>query len=195
MSEEGGESRSVGAFLLGFLTGVLVCIGIGGGFFVVVRKTAMQAERAAMEAAEVARHEAVEQRARADAERQKAEENLRKAKEAVKELDGNILPKPKEMVEDKEERQPDKEKSEQLDLGLSRQPEDDSDNAEAQESWVPLIKNVTSLAITYFDPNANTWLPQWAGGTRLPSLVKITVGRPDATGPWEAIIPLRRTPY
>jgi hypothetical protein len=110
MSEEGGESRSVGAFLLGFLTGVLVCIGIGGGFFLVAgRQAAMQAERAAMDA-ELARHEALEQRARADAERQKAEENLRKAKEAVKELDGNTLPKPKELVEDKEDQQPDKEK-------------------------------------------------------------------------------------
>jgi hypothetical protein len=91
--------------------------------------------------------------------------------------------------------QPDKEKSDQLDLGLLRRSEDDFDNGEVQESWVPLIKNVTSLAIAYFDPNANTWLPQWAGGTRLPSLVKISVGRPDAADPWEAIIPLRRTPY
>lgn len=91
--------------------------------------------------------------------------------------------------------QPDKEKSDQLDLGLLRQSEDDSDNAEGQETWVPLIKNVTSLEIAYFDPNANTWSPQWAGGTRLPSLVKISVGRPDAADPWEAIIPLRRTPY
>ena len=64
-----------------------------------------------------------------------------------------------------------------------------------KKRWVPLIKNVTSLEITYFDPNANTWLPRWAGGTRLPSLVKISVGRPDAADPWEAIIPLRRTPY
>ena len=91
--------------------------------------------------------------------------------------------------------QPDNEKSDQLDLGLLRQPEDDSDNAEGQETWVPLIKNVTSLEITYFEPNAGTWLPQWAGGTRLPSLVKISVGRPDSADPWEAIIPLRRTPY
>jgi hypothetical protein len=112
MSEEGGESRSVGAFLLGFLTGVLVCIGVGGGFFLVVgRQSAMRAERAAMEA-EMARHEAVEQRARAEAVRQKAEENLRKAKEAGKEItNGGTLPKPKELVEDSEEQQPDKEKS------------------------------------------------------------------------------------
>ncbi len=91
--------------------------------------------------------------------------------------------------------QPDNEKSDQLDLGLLRQSQEDSDNAEGQETWVPLIKNVTSLEITYFEPNANTWLPRWAGGNRLPSLVKISVGRPDAADPWEAIIPLRRTPY
>jgi prepilin-type N-terminal cleavage/methylation domain-containing protein len=91
--------------------------------------------------------------------------------------------------------QPDDKKSDQLDLGVLREPQDDSDNAEGHDTWVPLIKNVTSLEITYFDPYANTWLPQWVGGTRLPSLVKISVGRPDAADAWEAIIPLRRTPY
>ena len=90
--------------------------------------------------------------------------------------------------------QPDKENSDQLDLGLLRKPLDDSDTAEGHETWVPLIKNVGSLEITYFDPNANIWLPRWPGGVRLPSLVKISVGRPAAE-PWEAIIPLRRTPY
>ena len=91
--------------------------------------------------------------------------------------------------------QPDTQNSDQLDLGLLRKPQDDSDTAEAQESWVPLIKNVANLEISYFDPNANTWLPRWPGGTRLPTLVKISVGRPDAADPWEAVIPLRRTPY
>ncbi len=91
--------------------------------------------------------------------------------------------------------QPDSEKGDQLDMGLLRKPLDDSDTAEGHESWVPLIRNVTSLEITYFDPNANTWLPRWPGGNRLPSLVKISVGRPDAADPWEAVIPLRRTPY
>jgi hypothetical protein len=83
----------------------------------------------------------------------------------------------------------------QLDIGLLRKPLSDSDTAEAHESWVPLIRNVISLEIAYFDPNANTWLPRWPGGNRLPSLVKISVGRPDAADPWEAVIPLRRTPY
>jgi hypothetical protein len=102
MSEEGGESRSVGAFLLGFLTGVLVCIGIGGGFFLVVgRQAAMQAELARRDA-EVAHRHAEEQRARAEAEARLAEENWRKAIGAVKEITGNTLPKPKELVEEKE---------------------------------------------------------------------------------------------
>ena len=82
-----------------------------------------------------------------------------------------------------------------LDLGILRKPQDDSDVAEKNESWVPLIKNVGSLEISYFDPTANDWLPRWPGGNRLPSLVKVSVGRPDATDPWEAVIPLRRTPY
>jgi prepilin-type N-terminal cleavage/methylation domain-containing protein len=91
--------------------------------------------------------------------------------------------------------QPGSAKKDVLDLGFLRQSQDDSDSAEGQESWVPLIKNVSTLEITYFDPNANTWLPRWASGTRLPSLVKISVGRPDAADPWEAVIPLKRTPY
>jgi len=82
-----------------------------------------------------------------------------------------------------------------LDLGILRKPEGDSDVAEKNETWVPLIKNVGSLEISYFDPNANDWLPRWPGGNRLPSLVKVSVGRPDATEPWEAVIPLRRTSY
>jgi prepilin-type N-terminal cleavage/methylation domain-containing protein len=91
--------------------------------------------------------------------------------------------------------QPANDKSDQLDLGILRKPQDDSDVAEGHETWVPLIKNVSSLEITYFDPNANTWLPRWPVGNRMPSLVKVSVGRPDAPDPWEAVIPLRRTPY
>lgn len=90
--------------------------------------------------------------------------------------------------------QPANGKSDQLDLGILRKPLDDSDKTETHETWVPLIKNVGSLEIAYFDPNANTWLPRWPGGNRMPSLVKVSVGRPDGD-PWEAVIPLRRTPY
>jgi prepilin-type N-terminal cleavage/methylation domain-containing protein len=87
--------------------------------------------------------------------------------------------------------QPENEKGDRLDLGFSRKPQNGSD---ADETWVPLIKNVTSLEINYFDPGANNWLPRWPGG-RLPSLIRITVGRTDSAVPWETIVALRRTPY
>jgi type II secretory pathway component PulJ len=89
--------------------------------------------------------------------------------------------------------QPENEKSDRLDLGLLRKPKNDSDVGESHETWVPLIKNVNSLQISYFNPRANTWVDRWPGG--LPSLVKITVARNDAAVPWEAIIPLTRTPF
>ena len=91
--------------------------------------------------------------------------------------------------------QPENEKGSRLDLGFSRKAQEDSDTGEARETWVPLIKNVNSLEISYFDANANNWLPRWPLGARLPLLVKITVGRTDSAVPWETIIPLRRTPY
>jgi hypothetical protein len=90
--------------------------------------------------------------------------------------------------------QPENEKGDRLDLGLLRKPQEDSDIGEGHETWVLLIKNVTSFEISYFDPNANTWLPRWPGG-QLPRLVKVKVGRSDTAVAWEAIIPLRRTPY
>ncbi|MFZ0918319.1 MAG: prepilin-type N-terminal cleavage/methylation domain-containing protein [Candidatus Udaeobacter sp.] len=91
--------------------------------------------------------------------------------------------------------EPGNEKGDRLDLGFSRKAQQDSDTGEASETWVPLIKNVNSLEISYFDANANNWLPRWPLGARLPLLVRITVGRADSAVPWETIIPLRRTPY
>jgi prepilin-type N-terminal cleavage/methylation domain-containing protein len=90
--------------------------------------------------------------------------------------------------------QPEDGKEGVLDLGLSRTQED-SDTGDERETWVPLIKNVNSLEISYFDANANNWFPRWPPGGRLPSLIKIAIGRTDAAVPWETIIPLRRTPY
>ena len=90
--------------------------------------------------------------------------------------------------------QPENEKGSRLDLGFLRKGQKDSERGEARDTWVPLIKNVNSLQISYFDPRANDWLPRWPGG-QLPSLVKISVGRTDSAVPWETVIPLRRTPY
>ncbi len=84
-------------------------------------------------------------------------------------------------------------KSDRLDLGFLRTPQGDS--AIGHETWVPLIKNVSSLQIRYFDPQLNSWIDRWTNALRLPRLVKVTVGRTDAAVAWEAIIPLGRTPF
>jgi type II secretory pathway pseudopilin PulG len=91
--------------------------------------------------------------------------------------------------------QPESEKSDRLDLGFLRKPKDDPDGGEGDETWVPLIKDVTSLQINYFSPNLNSWIDRWSNTSQLPWLVRVTVGRADSAVPWEAIIPLRRTPY
>jgi prepilin-type N-terminal cleavage/methylation domain-containing protein len=90
--------------------------------------------------------------------------------------------------------QPEK-NSDRLDLGFLRKPLDDSGIGEEHETWVPLIKNVSSVQIRYFDPQLNVWVDRWSNAFRLPRLVKLTVGRAEVTVPWEVVIPLGRTPY
>jgi type II secretory pathway pseudopilin PulG len=85
-------------------------------------------------------------------------------------------------------------KSDRLDLGLVRKPKNDSAITNANESWIQLLENVQSLQIRYFDPRLNTWLDRWTDTVTLPRLVKVIVGRNNATVAWEAIIPLGRTP-
>ena len=85
-------------------------------------------------------------------------------------------------------------KSDRLDLGLVRKPKNDPAITNEHESWVQLLENVQSLQIRYFDPRLNVWLDKWTDTVTLPRLVKVIVGRNDAAVPWEAIIPLGRTP-
>jgi hypothetical protein len=58
---------------------------------------------------------------------------------------------------------------------------------------MPLLENVQTLEVRYFDPRLNTWTERWTDTVTLPRLVKIIVGRNDAAVPWEMIIPLART--
>jgi prepilin-type N-terminal cleavage/methylation domain-containing protein len=90
--------------------------------------------------------------------------------------------------------QPEDKKSDRLDLGFLRKSQDDPGIGHEHETWVPLIENVGSLQIRYFDPRLNNWVDRWTDKLRLPRLVKVIVGRTDASVPWEAIIPLGRTP-
>lgn len=85
------------------------------------------------------------------------------------------------------------EKSDQFDLGISRQPKNDSNAEEVSQTWIPLIENIQTLEIRYFDPRINSWLDKWTDAVTLPRLVKVSIGRPDYPIAWEAIIPLERT--
>jgi prepilin-type N-terminal cleavage/methylation domain-containing protein len=90
--------------------------------------------------------------------------------------------------------QSEKRDGDRLDLGFLRRPKDDSALTNTNESWIPLIENVRSLQVRYFDARLNVWVERWTDTQALPRLVKVIVGRPDAVVPWEAIIPLGRTP-
>jgi prepilin-type N-terminal cleavage/methylation domain-containing protein len=90
--------------------------------------------------------------------------------------------------------QSEKKDSDRLDLGFLRKPKDDSSFTNANESWIALIEDVRSLQVRYFDARLNVWVERWTDAGTLPRLVKVTVNRSDAAVPWEAIIPLARTP-
>src|ERR1700731_887668 len=90
--------------------------------------------------------------------------------------------------------QSEKKDSDRLDLGVLSKPKQESAVTNANESWVPLIANVRSLQVSYFDARLNVWVERWTDAGTLPRLVKLTVGRTDAGVPWEGIIPLGRTP-
>src|SRR5438105_418916 len=85
-------------------------------------------------------------------------------------------------------------KSDQMELGIVREPTEDTNPTEENQSWVPLLGGLTSLEIRYFDPRLNAWVDRWTDRGTLPHLVRLTIERPTASVPWEAIIPLRRTP-
>jgi prepilin-type N-terminal cleavage/methylation domain-containing protein len=86
------------------------------------------------------------------------------------------------------------EKSDRVDLGFLRKPQEDRSFTNVHETWVPLLEDIRGLQIRYFDPRLNTWQDRWTDNVTLPRLVKVTIERKDASVPWEAIIPLGRTP-
>jgi prepilin-type N-terminal cleavage/methylation domain-containing protein len=90
--------------------------------------------------------------------------------------------------------QSEKKDGDRLDLGLLRKPKDDSALTNANASWIPLIDNVRSLQVRYFDARLNVWVERWTDTQALPRLVKVIIGRSDGAVPWEAIIPLGRRP-
>jgi prepilin-type N-terminal cleavage/methylation domain-containing protein len=87
------------------------------------------------------------------------------------------------------------EKGKAMDLGVVRESEDDTNPVPDNKIWVPLLSNINSLEIRYFDPRLNAWVDRWTDRGTLPHLVRVTIERVGARVPWVAIVPLRRTPY
>jgi prepilin-type N-terminal cleavage/methylation domain-containing protein len=84
---------------------------------------------------------------------------------------------------------------ETMEIGLMRDAFDDGKANDGTEgSWIPLLQNVESLKISYFDPRLNTWVEKWTDTLTLPRLVRVVIGRTDNSAPWEVVVPLARTP-
>ncbi len=85
------------------------------------------------------------------------------------------------------------EKGDRMEIGFMRKPGGTAEGSSEGETWVPLLDDVRSLQIRYFDPRLNAWVERWTDPGTLPRLVRLVIGRPDR-GPWEAVIALGRTP-
>ncbi|HEX8280486.1 MAG TPA: hypothetical protein VF551_03845 [Chthoniobacterales bacterium] len=84
--------------------------------------------------------------------------------------------------------------SDRMEIGVMREPLAETNIAGENETWVPLLPDVQSLQIRYFDPRLNTWVDKWTDTIALPRLVKLTIARANMPAPWETIIALGRTP-
>ncbi len=85
---------------------------------------------------------------------------------------------------------PSKNNRNQMDIGLTRKPQDED---AGDETWFPLLPNVKSLQIRYYDPRLNSWVDRWTDTVTLPRLVRLVITRPNGA-PWDAIVALGRTP-
>lgn len=86
-------------------------------------------------------------------------------------------------------------KTDRMEIGFTRRPRETAEGSTEGETWVPLLDNVRGLQIRYFDPRLNAWVDKWPPGGPAPRLISLVIDRPDRSVPFEAIIPLGRTPY
>jgi prepilin-type N-terminal cleavage/methylation domain-containing protein len=84
-------------------------------------------------------------------------------------------------------------KGEKMEIGFLRKPRGTAEGSTEGESWVPLLSDVNSLQIRYFDPRLNAWVERWTDTITLPRLVRLVIGLSDR-GSRDAIIALGRTP-
>jgi len=86
------------------------------------------------------------------------------------------------------------ERSEQMELGIVRESDDENNPVPENKSWISLLTGVNSMEIRYFDPRLNAWVDRWTDRGTLPHLVRLTIARAGSSVPWEAVLPLRRSP-
>jgi prepilin-type N-terminal cleavage/methylation domain-containing protein len=86
------------------------------------------------------------------------------------------------------------ERSDQMELGIVRESDADGNPVPENKRWVSLLTGVNSMEIRYFDPRLNAWVDRWTDRGTLPHLVRLTIDRAGSAVPWEAVLPLRRTP-
>jgi prepilin-type N-terminal cleavage/methylation domain-containing protein len=89
---------------------------------------------------------------------------------------------------------PVKEGSDKLQLGIFRKPRTEAEGADEKETWVPLIDDISSLRIRYFDARLNAWVERWTDTGTLPKLVELLIQRPSRPD-WKAIVAIGRNPY
>ncbi|MEY2489420.1 MAG: Type secretion system protein [Verrucomicrobiota bacterium] len=88
---------------------------------------------------------------------------------------------------------PASEKNDRMEIGFMRKPRETAEGETEGVTWVPLLDDVRSLQIRYFDPRLNAWVDRWTDPSVLPKLVRLVIGRADH-GALEAVIALGRTP-
>ncbi len=52
-------------------------------------------------------------------------------------------------------------KGNRLELGLFRESEDDANPVNENKAWIPLLSDLNSVEIRYFDPRLNAWVDRW----------------------------------
>ena len=87
--------------------------------------------------------------------------------------------------------QPVNEQSGKMEIGFLRKPRDTAEGSSEGESWVPLLDDVSSMQVRYFDPRVNVWKENW-NDPGLPPLVRLIIDRRGRER--EVVIALRRTP-
>ena len=85
-------------------------------------------------------------------------------------------------------------RSEEMELGIDRESDDDENLVPENKAWVSLLSGVRTMEIRYFDPRLNAWVDRWTDRSKLPHLVRLTIDRAGSSVPWESVLVLRRSP-